>query len=57
MSTTHRIFHIEAAQHLADRLRTARRAGRSWSQLQDRDFHRETSELNIQAQSSPYRMF
>lgn len=55
--TTHRIFHIEAAQHLADRLRTVRRAGRGWTRIDDRDFQRETTELNIQAQSSPYRMF
>lgn len=55
--STHRIFHIEAAQHLADRLRTARRFGRTWTNVQDRDLQRETNELHVMAQSSPYRMF
>ena len=55
--TTHRIFQIEAAQQLADRLRTARHIGRSWTRVQDRDFERETNELQVLAQASPYRMF
>jgi hypothetical protein len=51
------IFQIEAAQQLADRLRTARHIGRSWTRVQDRDFERETNELQIMAQAGPYRMF
>jgi methylmalonyl-CoA mutase len=39
------------------RLRTARHIGRSWTRVQDRDFERETNELQIMAQAGPYRMF
>ncbi|MFN8045346.1 MAG: hypothetical protein U0Q08_04715 [Dermatophilaceae bacterium] len=55
--TTHRLFHIESAQALADRLRTARHHGRGWTRVQDRDFQRETNELQLMAQSGPYRLF
>ena len=55
--TTHRIFQIEAAQQLADRLRTARHIGRSWTRVQDRDFERETDEIRIMGQMGPQRIF
>ena len=51
--TTHRIFQIEAAQQLADRLRTVRHIGRSWTRVQDRDFERETKRLTVHKQPKP----
>ena len=55
--TTHRMFTLETAHQLADRLRTARLHGRGWTRIHDRDVQRETNELHIMAQSGPYRMF
>ena len=55
--TTHRIFHIETAQHLADKFRTARHFGKSWTRAHDRDFERETDEIRIMGQMGPQRIF
>lgn len=51
--TTHRIFHVEAAQKLADRLRTARHIGQGWNRISDRDFERESRELQFMSQTTP----
>lgn len=55
--TTHRFFHIETAQALADRFRTSRHHGRTWNQINDRDFQRETNELRVMGQAGPQRIF
>ncbi len=55
--TTHRFLHIETAQQLADKFRTARLAGKGWTRVHDRDFERETNELMFMGQVGPQRIF
>jgi hypothetical protein len=55
--TTHRFFHIETAQQLADKFRTARHVGKGWTRIQDRDFERETAEIRTMGQVGPQRIF
>lgn len=55
--TTHRIFPIEAAHAVADRLRTVRHFGRGWTRINDHDVQRELNAMHTMSQATPYRLF